>query len=195
MKRIIAIVLAVLFLVSLAACGGQDKSEEPEASPAESAQTEDGADESVPSEAEAASADYGFEGTVFTFDGEDYDMTEIAPPTNAVMSCTEAGKYIVVEGHINPQMGTYAIFNRDTREFESVIYGTNFIWYDDDLTTGVYADRNDICVYDGTVIASLELSEREIIYDLSFTDDRSAVNATILDDTDERTETIPLGAK
>ncbi|MBQ3378414.1 MAG: hypothetical protein IJG50_00950 [Clostridia bacterium] len=201
MKRIFAFVLTLALLFAFSACSSDKKSDVQEGNEAAAQETKISEDvkKSVSGTAEQTAkvpelADYGYDGTIFTYDGVDYDMSEIAPPTNAVMKAVPAGKNIVVEGHINPNMSAYAVFDSDTREFGDIIYGTNFIWYDDDVSTGVYASWNEVCLYDGTLIASLELGEGEVIYDLAFSDDRASVNITILNDTNERTETVALAA-
>ncbi len=200
MKRIIAVILTLALLFVFAACSSEKNSDAQESNEAakQEAETSENVVKAVSDTAEQTGkeskpADFGYDGTIFTYDGVDYDMSETAPPTNAVMSCTEAGNNIVVEGHINPNMSSYSIYDKNTREFGNIIYGTSFIWRGDDVSTGVYAAWNEIIKYDGTVIASLDLQEGEVIYDLAFSDDYASVNATILCDTAERTETVTLG--
>ncbi len=191
MKKILALILAGLFIFAFAACSS-DKSEAQDAGEQAAAELTDAA-EDASGVSQKMEYDYGFSGTTFTFDGTDYDMSEGAELVNAVVDAVPAGKNIVVEGHINPHMNAYGIFDTEAREFVNYVYGTCFIWYDGDVATGVYADHADICAYDGTVIASLDMSEQEVVYAMAFSEDRSSVDVTILNDTDERIVQVPLG--
>ena len=71
--------------------------------------------------------------------------------------------------------------------------GTHLIWYNDDITTAIYAFWSDIYTYDGSIIKSYDLTENELIYDLAFSDNNTKLIVTITrDDGTERTEIIDL---
>lgn len=136
---------------------------------------------------------YSFEGTVFRYDGHEYDISTRSGLINSIISCTPVGKYIVIEGHTGPKNNIYCIFNTETASFEPDIAGCHLIWHDDDITTAVYSFWSDVCTYDGSVLASYDLSEYEFIYDLEFIEDNSKLNVTIVAENDEaRTETLKI---
>lgn len=141
--------------------------------------------------AEPADTGWSFRGTVFTYQGKDYDLQDRSQAVNAIISCTPAGKYIVVEGHGGPKNAFYSIFNTATAEFEKDILGVSLIWRNNDLTTAVYACGAEIFTYDGVVLGRCDLGEDGYIYDLSFAED--AVRATVLHlDGSEEAEDFPL---
>lgn len=121
-----------------------------------------------------------FDGTVFTYNDQSYDIADRIPSVNAIMSCAVVGKNIVVEGHIGPKNGVYCMFNTETEEFDKDIFGTHLIWYDEDISTAVYSLWSDIYNYDGDVIATVDGDEGSIIYELAFVEDHSKVQATIV---------------
>ncbi|NLA86212.1 MAG: hypothetical protein GX847_02800, partial [Clostridiales bacterium] len=126
---------------------------------------------------------FSFEGTTFNVNQKSYDISERHELINAITACTPVGHYIVVEGHTGPKNAVYCIYNTETQDFEKDIIGTNLIWHDDDIRTAVYSFWNEICTYDGTVIAALELSSPEFIKNLAFIDDNTRIEATVETDT------------
>ena len=134
---------------------------------------------------------WSFQGTVFTWQGKDYDLGRRNQAVNAILSCTPAGKYIVVEGHVGPKNAVYSVFNTETGEFEKDFIGVSLIWRDDDLTTAVYACGAEIRTWDDTVIGRCDLGEDGYLSSLSFTE--GGVRATILHlDGTEETAEFPL---
>ena len=144
-------------------------------------------------EAAESAAGWSFQGTVFTWQGKDYDLRQRRPAVNAVLSSTPAGKYIVVEGHVGPKNAFYSVFNTETEEFEKDFVGVSLIWRDDDLTTAVYACGMEVFTWDGAVLGRCELGEDGYICGLTFTED--GVRATVLHlDGTEETADFPLPA-
>lgn len=137
---------------------------------------------------------YSFEDTTFYYGDREYDISAHGD-VNGILSCAPVGKYIVIEGHVGPNNGIYCIFNTETQNFEQDIAGNHLIWHDDDITTAVYTFGNDICAYDGSVIATCDLAEDEYIYELEFVENNSRLKVTIQNvdgNVDLRTEIIDL---
>lgn len=137
---------------------------------------------------------YSFDGTTFYFKQNSYDIAERQGLVNQIMSCTPVGQYIIVEGHTGPKNAVYCIFNTETQAFEKDIIGTNLIWRDDDITTAVYSFWSDVCAYDGSVIASFELSSAEFIRKLAFAENNTRIEVTVETDSGYETKTIEMPA-
>lgn len=127
-------------------------------------------------------APYAYEGTVFEYEGQKYDIADREPLVTAITDCKPAGKYIVVEGHCGPKNSLYGIFDTETESFEKNIAGSNLIWHDEDITTAVYSFWSGIYAYDGSLLADLALSEGDLIYGLEFRDGYTKVAVTIQTD-------------
>jgi len=124
-------------------------------------------------------ADWSFEGTVFRYQGKEFDLAEREGLINAIMSCTPAGRYLVVKGHVGPKNGVYCIFDTDAGEFVKDIVGNHLIWEGDDLTTAVYSFWNGVYYYDGRLAKKFSLAEDEYIQSLEFTDSSYQVQVNI----------------
>ncbi len=138
------------------------------------------------------------EGTVFTFDGTDYEITERCPSVNALEIYDTIGEdTIIVGGHINPKVVYYGVFDTKTKTFEKDIQGGNLTFYGDDVNTIVYSLWGDILNYNGEALASYDLQEPEFISHLSYWEDGTALNVTICgaDGETERTESLVLSQK
>ena len=138
------------------------------------------------------------EGTVVTFDGTDYEITERCPSVNALEIYDTIGEtYLIVYGHIGPRNGYYGVFNTKTETFEKDLTGSNLTYYGDDVNTIVYSLWGDILNYNGEALASYDLQEPEFISDLSYWEDGTALNVTIrgADGETERTESLVLSQK
>lgn len=140
-----------------------------------------------------AAEPYSVQGTVFTYNGVEYDLTEQSAAVNAIMDVRQAGDYLVIDGHVGPQNGVYCIFDTKTESFVKTIAGANLVWRGDDLSTAVYCFWSDVLDYDGNVLMQCDLADGEYIYDLSFSEDGQAILITIVsNDGAERTETYKL---
>lgn len=139
-----------------------------------------------------AAEPYYVQGTVFTYNGVEYDLTEQSAAINAITDVRRAGDYLVIDGHIGPQNGVYCIFDTKTESFVKTITGANLVWRDN-LSTAVYCFWSDVIDYDGNVLMQCDLADGEYIYDLSFSEDGQAILITIVsNDGAERTETYKL---
>ncbi|MCR5799936.1 MAG: hypothetical protein K6G69_07665 [Lachnospiraceae bacterium] len=118
--------------------------------------------------------EFSYDGLNFRYNGSVYDISYQDCGANAITDCTQVGNRIVVEGHINPHNSAYLIFNTDLGDFEKVIYGTNFIWKDNDISTAVYAQYNQIYNYKGNLIGIVSGEE---ITELSFEDNGTDIKA------------------
>lgn len=136
---------------------------------------------------------YRTEGTVFIYHGEPYDLTEQSPSINAITQVRRAGKYYVIEGHVNPNNSVYCVFDTETERFIKKLTGANLIWQGDDLTTAVYSFWSEILDYKGNTVASCDLSEGEYIYSLGFDDDGAVLAAIMGVDGTLREERHPRG--
>lgn len=181
-KHTWAALLSTVLCLVLAGCGagGQELPAEPAAPAAQPPAA------SAPAPAaDSGTADSGtfsFEGTVFTYDGENYDMMERCPSATAVMECTPVGDQIVVECHVGPKNGWYSVYDTQSRAFVRDFAGCNLIWKDDDITTAVYNFWADILNYNGDVIATAALNEGDFIYELAFQDGGTRLAVTICSD-------------
>lgn len=141
----------------------------------------------------AAAVSCSYDGTVFEYDGTAYDMRERDSMVNAVMGCIPVGEYIVIENHTGPHNLLYTVFNTRTREFEKDIAGVFLTFYNDDIHTAVYAFWNEICAYDGTVLATLDIGQYDIIRDISFSEDHTQLKVSIYEEgTNEQQERVEL---
>ena len=129
----------------------------------------------------ASGKPYSCEGALFQYDGTEYNIAELMPPINAVMSCVPVGDRIVLEGHINPWTGMYLIFNTETKKIEKEIEGTNLIWRDNDIHTAIYTFGANIYTYEGKVLASMDLKENALIRDIAFTNNDTTLEVSIFE--------------
>ena len=133
--------------------------------------------------------------TVFTYAGQEYDLSERNGTINAITDWTLVGKYLVFEGHTGPQNNIYCIFDTQSKAFEADLAGANLIFHGDDIATGIYSFWSNVYAYDGTLLGSYELEESEFIYELRYSEDASQVEVDIVSDIgDQRTEYIDLTA-
>ncbi|MCR5268942.1 MAG: hypothetical protein K6E16_10550 [Lachnospiraceae bacterium] len=112
--------------------------------------------------------EFSYDQRMFTCNNGTFDMEDIAPAVTAIMDCTKAGDWIVVEGHVNPRRSVYALYNVQTGYFEYEITGTNLIYRNYDLSTAVYAFDNEVHDIYGHYLGSVQDGE---IYSLSFKND------------------------
>jgi len=130
---------------------------------------------------------------ILEHDGVKYDLWEISTLVNSVWSRGQLGKYVIAEGHVNPNMCVYAVIDTEAQAIVHDFSGTVPTWHSDDIHTIVYAHRNSVMAYDGTVLAELTLRAGEYIYNLAYTEDLLYIEATISGIGDPRTEIIDLG--
>lgn len=102
------------------------------------------------------------------------------------------GGQILLECHTGPKNNIYIVFDLQTETFIKELAGTHLIWKGEDLTTAVYAFWGDICTYDGTVVAELDLGEKDYVSDLSFIEDREQVKVEITKNGESGTQLVAL---
>ena len=122
---------------------------------------------------------WSFEGTVFRYRGQDYDVASRVGGINSIVSAFPVGEKIVVECHVGPKNGVYCIFDTVTNSFETDLFGSNLIFSGNDITTAVYTFWSEIHRYDGTVIKAYDLAESEFIRGLEFFDDHTKLRVWI----------------
>ena len=136
---------------------------------------------------------FSFEGTIFRYGEQSYDVTTCEEAINCILSADSVGEKIVIKCHVGPNNGVYCIFNTVSESFETNIYGSHLIWHSGDITTGVYAFWSDIYTYDGKIIKSYDLADGNYIYDLAYSDNHTKLKVTILcDDGTEQIDIIDL---
>lgn len=137
--------------------------------------------------------EFSFEGTIFHYGEQSYDVTSRVAAVNCILSAVPVGEKIVIECHVGPKNGVYCIFDTVSGSFETDISGNHLIWHSDDITTAVYSFWSDVYTYDGEIIKSYDLEGNEFIYDLSYSDDYAKLKVTILcDDGTEKIDIIDL---
>lgn len=136
--------------------------------------------------------EYSFEGTVFRYDDQEYDLSERESAINSILMATPVGQYIVVEGHIGPKVGMYCIFDTEQMTFVRDLVGTSLIWREDDIRTCLYVSWSDVCDYDGNVVASLDLKEPEFVYEIRFGEEPETLEVEIATESGFRTELLTL---
>jgi len=187
--RLFYILSVVLLLISLSACTEADPAADPSA--ADDSAENILAKDTVPA---VGAPICSFDGILFAYRGNTFDITEFAPAVNAITGWTQVGKHIVVEGHVGPKNSVYCIFNTETESFEAEIGGVNLIWRGDDITTAVYSFWEEIYTYDGTWVASLQMDPMtEYIRSIAFVSD-TELEVVISSENGDRTEMISLPA-
>ncbi len=116
--------------------------------------------------------DFYVDGTTFYYNGTSYSLSEIAPAANAITNSIRVGDFIILECHVNPHIGCYEFFNIYSGDFNYEITGTNLIWKNDDLSTAVYSQYNQIYDFWGNLIGSVMEGE---VYNLTFSGDNEVI--------------------
>ncbi|WP_026671188.1 hypothetical protein [Butyrivibrio sp. AD3002] len=108
-----------------------------------------------------------YDGLKFNYNGTTFDL-EGKGAGNAILDVYHAYGKEIVECHVNPHTSLYYIFDKFRGEFcEELIDGTNLIWLDDDFTTAIYAQKNEVRDLCGDFMFAVDGEE---ISDLEFTD-------------------------
>lgn len=139
--------------------------------------------------------EYSFEGTVFYYEGQEYDLNQRENAIYEIWEATPVGKNILVVSNLSPRANFYSVFNTETREFERDMAGTNLIWQGDDLSTCLYVGwpGADIWNYDGNMVAGFDLQTRsEFIREIRFSDEPGMLDVEIVTETGRYIEQISL---
>lgn len=132
------------------------------------------------------------QGLTLTCNGHAYDLTERSPAITAVTRMEQVGEELLLECHTGPKNNLYLVFDPRTETFVKELAGTHLIWKGEDLTTAVYAFWGDICTWDGTVLATLNLGETGYVSDLSFTENGEQVAVTVTQNEVRSTQLVSL---
>ena len=119
-------------------------------------------------------------GTTFLYDSKQYDLSRRNSAINSITNQYQIGDYLIFEGHTGPQNGVYCIFNTVTQTFEPDIQGANLTWLGSDIRSIVYSSWSNVYAYDGTLLASLPLSEGDHINGLRYLDDPTQIEVQIM---------------
>ncbi|MBP3468023.1 MAG: hypothetical protein J6K26_00700 [Lachnospiraceae bacterium] len=189
MKRVLVTITSIIMLL-FSACGQQQTNgQEPSESVVQSSETVVLSEMKEP----AKTILFSFEGTVFHYGEQVYDVASRVQGINSIIDVIPVGEKIIVECHAGPKNEVYCIFDTTSQFFENDLIGCNLIWYDNDIKTAVYSFWSDIYAYDGSVIKSYDLTENEFIDNMMFSDDNTKLIVTICTDDDgERIDTIEL---
>lgn len=109
-----------------------------------------------------------YEGTVFSYDGNDYEITEREKLVYSIRGYERIGKHILVVGNVGKNAEYYGIFNTEIQEFETDIIASRITYRDDDIYSLVYCIDNKLYDYCGNAIGGYELLDSEYIYDIYF---------------------------
>lgn len=132
------------------------------------------------------------QGLTLTCNGHNFDLTERSPAITAVTRMEWVGEELLLECHTGPKNNLYLVFDPRTETFVKELAGTHLIWKGEDLTTAVYAFWGDICTWDGTVLATLNLGETGYVSDLSFTENGEQVAVTVTQNEVSSTQLVSL---
>ena len=122
---------------------------------------------------------YSCSGTQFTVNGCVYDMTEYAAGVNAITDMYMVGDWLVVEGHMNPHIGAYCLFDIYGGQVSDTIVGANLTWLGDDITTAVYSAYENVYNIKHHVIYTVGTGEVE---SLKYSSDGTEVAIKTFDD-------------
>lgn len=112
--------------------------------------------------------------TKVTIDGTVYDIAERNSDINAIMGIQYADGFWIVEGHINPNVGSYSLYSTQNDSWETDMFGSCLTWEnlenaalgDSIRKTAVYAANSQICNYKGDVIGLVSLEQGEYVREL-----------------------------
>ena len=114
------------------------------------------------------STEISCEGTVFSYNGTDYEITERNKLVYSIWGYEKVGKNIIIQGNVGKNAAYYGIFNTETLEFEKDIMASKITYWNDDIYTMVYTIDNEIYDYYDNAINGVELTDSEYIYDIYF---------------------------
>ncbi len=95
-----------------------------------------------------------YSGMTLTYNNSDYDLTEYETLANAIMDVYQVGEWIVVDTHVNPNVGIYFLLNIYTGRIEKNMAGVGLSWENDDLTTAKYSMWDQIYSFKDKIIGT-----------------------------------------
>lgn len=110
-------------------------------------------------------------GTKVWIGGTEYDLAEREGMINAVTAVSYVNGMWIVEGHINPNVGSYSFYDTEDGAWKEDVFGSCLTWDSqseirlgtDILDTLIYERNNRIYDYEGYVVAVPELEEGEYL--------------------------------
>ena len=189
MKKLWCLMLALVCAFSMAACSSEEEIPEEET---DASQTEESTEQEEQPESAEDNDDIGYtvNGTEFWYNGNTYDLTEYDDMINAITEVTPVQHLLVLNCHISPKIGIYAIYDTVNQKFVDYLPGTNLIWYDDDFETAYYAFWSEIHNHDGITVKSYKLGDETFITDMAFSEDHSQLLVTLTDPDGEETNDV-----
>ncbi|WP_029200556.1 hypothetical protein [Oribacterium sp. NK2B42] len=125
-----------------------------------------------------------FEGMTFHFKNKFYDLSKLGAG-NAIMDVFHAYGKEIIDCHVSPHMSEYYIYDRFLGELcPETIQGTNLIWLDDDFTTAIYSQGNDVIDLCGDLMYHSNYDE---ILDLAFIEGGKKVRCSAIKSGDSKT--------
>jgi len=185
-KKWIGLLLILLLLIGTVGCSRVEPGEEAEESVSEIEET------AADTETDEEFPDVPDEWHVFEYDGVKYDLWDISELVNGVSEWGKIGKYVIAEGHVNPNMCVYAVIDTEIQTVVHHFSGTVPAYHSNDINTLVYAYWNNVVAYNGTTLAAYGLQNGEYIDSLAYTEDKSCIEVTIEGVQGTRTEIITL---
>jgi len=116
---------------------------------------------------------------IFEYDGVKYDLWELSPLVNGVSEYGHVGKYVIAEGHINPNNSIFAVIDTEKQTIENHFAGTVPTYCNEDVNTIVYAYWGTVQSFDGTNLIEIDLKDGEYISALSYTRDNTCIDVTV----------------
>ena len=104
----------------------------------------------------AAAAGISYEGLLLTVDGHTIDLASYQTLSDLIIDAFPVGDYVVAEGHVNPHISNYFLYNRNSGTVEEILPGANLTWIGDDLTTAVYSSFTEVYDFKGNPIGSTD---------------------------------------
>ena len=134
--------------------------------------------------------DYSYEGRSFTVNGVTIELGEdIDSPVNAITDMRQVGDWVVIDGHVNPHMGAYYLFNIYHGWISKTIWGASLTWLGDDITTAVYSSENGVYDFKDNLLGTTDGTE---VYDIKYNKSGSMLEVT---DMNGKTYSMEAGAK
>lgn len=131
----------------------------------------------------------------FEYGGVQYDLSKIYSEVNGIGEWGHIGKYVVAQGHINPNDSLYVLINTETQKIENYFVGAVMTCHSEDINTIMYARGGTVASLDGTFLADIVLGPYEYIRKLEYSEDKTQITVTIeTEDSSVRTTTFDLTA-
>ena len=129
----------------------------------------------------------------FEYQGVQYDLSKIYSEVNGIKEWGHIGKYVVAQGHINPNDSLYVLINTETQKIEHHFVAAVMTYHSEDINTIMYARGGTVASLDGKFLADIVLGPYEYIRKLEYSEDKTQIIVTIeTKDSSVRTTTFEL---